>query len=76
LKKRSSSIASFDGKTLAKYQVERFMSDKMTNINATLALKPNRDGAIEALELAAEKRIEAELLAFDNAFDYSTTGTT
>ena len=52
------------------------MSDTITNINATLALIPNCNVDAEAIELAAQKRIEAELLTFDNAFDHPTTGTT
>jgi hypothetical protein len=77
LKKRSSfSATSFDDNALAKYRVELFMSDTITNINATLGLIPNFNVAAKALELAAQKRIEAELLAFDNAFDHPTTGTT
>jgi hypothetical protein len=52
------------------------MSDKITNINATLALKPNHNAAAEALKLAAEKRAAEELLTFDDTFDQSTTGTT
>jgi phage major head subunit gpT-like protein len=50
------------------------MSDKRTPINANLALQPNNNITAEALELAAKKRMEAELLAFDNAFDQRTTG--
>jgi hypothetical protein len=77
LKKGSlSSTTLLDDNALAKYRVELFMSDTITNINATLALIPNCNVAAKALELAAQKRIEAELLAFNNAFDHPTTGTT
>jgi hypothetical protein len=49
------------------------MLNKTTNINATLAIQPNRNVNAEAIKLAAEKRIEAELLAFNGAFYKSTT---
>jgi hypothetical protein len=49
------------------------MLNKTANINATLAIQPNRNVNAEAIILAAEKRMEAELLAFDDAFNKSTT---
>jgi hypothetical protein len=52
------------------------MSDKITNISATLALQANGNASAEVLELAAEERMQAELLAFDNAFDQSIAGNT
>lgn len=52
------------------------MLDTKDPINATLALRPNHNVAAEALELAAEKRMEAELLVFDDTFNQPTTGTT
>jgi hypothetical protein len=74
-KSSSSSTTSSNDNALAEYRVELFMSDKTTTINATLALHPNHDITAEALELAAERRMEAELLVFDNAFDQATTRT-
>jgi hypothetical protein len=74
-KSSSSSTTSPNDNALAEYRVELFMSNRTTTINATLALQPNHDITAESLELAAEKRMEAELLAFDNAFDQATTGT-
>ena len=50
------------------------MSDKRTPINAHLALQPNNNITTDGLELAAKMRMEAELLAFDNAFDQRTVG--
>jgi hypothetical protein len=76
LKKCSrSSLTSTDDHALANYRVELFMSDKTVNINTTLALALNYNVAAETLTLAAEKRIQAELIAFDDAFDHSTTET-
>jgi hypothetical protein len=76
-KKRSSSSATLsDENDLAKYRVDRFMSDKTININATLALAPNHNAAAETLKLAAERRMQAELLTFGNGFGHPKTGTT
>jgi hypothetical protein len=75
-KRSSSSTNSSDDNALAEYRIEVFMSDVKTPANATLVLKSNRNVTASAIKLAAEKRIAAELLAFDNAFDQSTTRTT
>ena len=75
-KKRSSSTNSSDDNALAEYRIEVFMSDVKIPTNATLVLKPNHNVTASAIKLAAEKRIAAELLAFDNAFDQSTIRTT
>lgn len=61
---------------MADYRVELFMSDTTTNINATLALALNHNVTAETLTLAAEKRAQAELIAFNDAFDHPTTETT
>jgi hypothetical protein len=52
------------------------MLDAKTPINATLALQANRNAAADAMKLAAERRMQAELLAFNDAFDHPTTRTT
>lgn len=75
-KRSSSSTSSSDHKALAEYRVENFLTDTAVPINATLALQVNGTAAAEGIELAAKKRMAAELLAFDNAFDQSTAGTT
>jgi hypothetical protein len=72
----SSSTTWSNDNALAEYRVEIFMLDTKDPINATLALRPNHNVAAEALELAAEKRMEAELLVFDDTFNQSTTRTT
>lgn len=52
------------------------MLDAKTPINATLALQANHNATADAIKLAAERRMQAELLAFDDAFDYPTGETT
>jgi hypothetical protein len=56
--------------------VGHFLSDPTGPINATLAFQANGNATAEDIKLAAERHMAAELLAFDNAFDQSTAGTT
>ena len=53
-----------------------FLSDPTGPINATLAFQANGNATAEDIKLAAERRMAAELLAFDNVFGQSTAGTT
>jgi hypothetical protein len=75
-KHSSSSTTSSDNKALEEYRVGYFLSDPTGPINATLAFQANGNATAEDIKLAAERRMAAELLAFDNVFGQSTAGTT